>query len=121
MKFPYGICDFEKILTNGYFYVDRTDKIPLIEDTGEYLLRPRRFGKSLVLSMLENYYDVAKAKQFELLFGSLAIGQTPTPKHNQYFVMNWDFSAVDSTGSAEDVRQRLHNHINGCIEHFIVR
>ena len=120
MKFPYGICDFEKILTNGYFYVDRTDKIPLIEDTGEYLLflRPRRFGKSLVLSMLENYYDIAKAKKFELLFGSFAIGQTPTPKHNQYFVMNWDFSAVDSTGSAEDVRQRLHDHINGCIEHF---
>ena len=120
MKFPYGICDFEKLLTNGYFYVDRTDKIPLIEEIGEYLLflRPRRFGKSLVLSMLENYYDVAKAKQFELLFGSLAIGETPTPKHNQYFVMNWDFSAVDSTGSAEEIRQRLHDHINGCIEHF---
>ncbi|RKZ44712.1 MAG: AAA family ATPase [Candidatus Parabeggiatoa sp. nov. 3] len=123
MKFPYGICDFEKMLTNGYFYVDRTDKIPLIEETGEYLLflRPRRFGKSLVLSMLENYYDIAKAKQFEVLFGSLAIGQNPTPKHNQYFVMTWDFSAIDSTGSAQDIRQRLHNHINGCIEHFIVR
>ncbi|HDN25958.1 MAG TPA: AAA family ATPase [Thioploca sp.] len=123
MKFPYGICDFKKIIINGYFYVDRTNKIPIIEETGEYLLflRPRRFGKSLVLSMLENYYDVAKAKQFEQLFGHLAIGQNPTLKHNHYFVMNWDFSAVDSTGSAEDIRQRLHNHINGCIEHFIVR
>ncbi len=120
MKFPYGICDFEKILTNDYFYVDRTDKIPVIEKTGEYLLflRPRRFGKSLVLSMLENYYDVAKAQQFEQLFGRLKIGKAPTPRHNQYFVMNWDFSAVDSTGSAEDIRQRLHDHINGCIEHF---
>ncbi len=123
MKFPYGICDFEKLIQNGYFYVDRTHKMPLIEDTGEYLLflRPRRFGKSLVLSMLENYYDVAKAEQFEALFGHLAIGQNPTQKHNQYFVMNWDFSAVDSTGSAEDVRLRLHNHINGCIKQFKAR
>jgi hypothetical protein len=95
----------------------------LIEAAGKYLLflRPRRFGKSLVLSMLENYYDVAKAPQFEALFGSLAIGHHPTPKHNQYLVMNWDFSAVDSTGSAEDIQQRLHDHINGCIEQFTVR
>jgi len=123
MKFPYGICDFYDMITDNYFYVDRTDKISLIEKTGKYLLflRPRRFGKSLVLSMLENYYDVAKAQQFEQLFGRLKIGKAPTPRHNQYFVMNWDFSAVDSTGSAEDVRLRLHNHINGCIEQFIVR
>ncbi|RKZ45714.1 MAG: hypothetical protein DRR16_31780 [Candidatus Parabeggiatoa sp. nov. 3] len=68
MKFPYGICDFYDVITENYFYVDRTDKISLIEETGKYLLflRPRRFGKSLVLSMLENYYDVAKAKEFEL-------------------------------------------------------
>ncbi|MDM8558102.1 AAA family ATPase [Candidatus Parabeggiatoa sp. HSG14] len=120
MKFPYGICDFYDVITENYFYVDRTDKISLIEKTGKYplFLRPRRFGKSLILSMLENYYDVAKAKQFELLFGHLAIGKNPTNKHNQYFVMNWDFSAVDSSGSAEDIRQRLHDHINGCIEHF---
>jgi len=120
MKFPYGICDFYDVITENYFYVDRTDKISLIEETGKYplFLRPRRFGKSLVLSMLENYYDVAKAKQFERLFGHLAIGKNPTPKHNQYFVMNWDFSAVDSSGSAEDIRQQLHDHINGCIEHF---
>ncbi len=74
MKFPYGMCDFYDIITENYFYVDRTNKIPLIEKTGKYLffLRPRRFGKSLVLSMLENYYDVAKTKEFEQLFGTLA-------------------------------------------------
>lgn len=123
MKFPYGVSDFEKMITNKYFYIDRTDKISLIEDMGEYLLflRPRRFGKSLLLSMLENYYDVAKAKQFEQLFGHLAIGQNPTPKRNQYFVMNWDFSAIDSTGNAKDIRQRMHNHINGCIKKFRAR
>ncbi len=56
MKFPYGISDFYDISTEGYLYIDRTDRIPLIEEAGKQLLflRPRRFGKSLLLSMLEN-------------------------------------------------------------------
>ncbi|MFZ2419671.1 MAG: AAA family ATPase, partial [Anaerolineae bacterium] len=85
MKFPYGISDFLQVMSEGYFYVDRTDCIPLLEDLGKQLLflRPRRFGKSLLLSMLANYYDVARADQFELLFGRLAIGRAPTPLHNQ--------------------------------------
>ncbi len=59
MQFPYGIADFRAIRNEGYFYVDRTDRIPLIERAGKQLvfLRPRRFGKSLWLSTLENYYD----------------------------------------------------------------
>ncbi|HEW97948.1 MAG: hypothetical protein DRR16_16610 [Candidatus Parabeggiatoa sp. nov. 3] len=90
-KFPYGFSDFYLLRTENYFYVDRTSHIRLIEEAGNQLFffRPRRFGKSLVLSMLENYYDVAKASEFERLFGELAIGQNPTPKHNQYgFVSN---------------------------------
>ena len=61
MKFPYGVSDFKGLVTEGYFYCDKTDKIPLIENTKfQLFIRPGRFGKSLVLSMLENYYDVAK-------------------------------------------------------------
>jgi len=122
IKFPYGICDFYKLMTGGYFYIDRTNRIPRLEDAGEQLvfLRPRRFGKSLLLSMLENYYDVAKADEFDRLFGHLAIGKNPTPKHNQYLVLNWDFSAVSPQGEPEQIRQALHDHINGCIEQFIV-
>ena len=122
MKFPYGICDFYKIMTENYFYVDRTSRIRLIEEIGPQLLflRPRRFGKSLLLSMLENYYDVARADEFETLFGHLAIGQNPTPRHNQYFVLKWDFSGIDSWGDVSQIRQALHNHINGCIEQFAV-
>ncbi len=69
LKFPYGISDFYKIITENYVYIDRTDCIRLVEETGVQLLflRPRRFGKSLWLSTLENYYDVAKAKDFERL------------------------------------------------------
>ncbi len=118
MKFPYGISHFDKIITNHYFYIDRTEKIPLLEEAGEHLLflRPRRFGKSLLLSMLENYYDVAKAPQFESLFGHLAIGKNPTPKHNQYFVMKWDFSKVEAHTNLTDLRQAIHRHLNDQIE-----
>lgn len=123
MRFPYGNCDFYSLITEGYLYVDRTDRIATIEEAGKnlLLLRPRRFGKSLLLSMLENYYDVAKADEFERLFGHLAIGKHPTPNHNRYVIMNWDFSAVNPQGEPEEIQRALHNHINGCIEQFNAR
>jgi hypothetical protein len=120
MKFPYGITDFYKLITAGHFYVDRTGHIPRIEEAGEQLLflRPRRFGKSLLLSMLENYYDLRKADEFDRLFGHLAIGQMPTPMRNQYFILKWDFSAVEPSGTPQQVRDSLHRHINQCIQNF---
>ena len=123
MKFPYGVSDFYQMVTEGYFYLDRTDRIARLEDLGKQLLflRPRRFGKSLLLSMLANYYDVARADQFELLFGRLAIGRAPTPLHNQYFVMRWDFSLVAAQGTAEDITQALYRHVNARIHDFAVR
>ncbi len=120
MKFPYGISDFKKLITKGYFYCDRTDKIPLLEESDSQLfIRPRRFGKSLVLSMLENYYDVAKADEFDEIFGDLAIGKNPTASRNAYFILRWDFSCVDTTGSVEDIKRALYNHLNVRIESFI--
>jgi len=88
MKFPYGIADFHKVITQDYFYADRTGCIVSLENAGDHLLflRLRRFGKSLVLSMLENYYDLARSDEFERLFRHLKIGETPTPLHNRYFV-----------------------------------
>jgi len=120
MKFPYGICDFYAIRTEDFFYIDRTDRIPMIEEAGKNLLflRPRRFGKSLLLSTLENYYDAAKSEEFDLLFGDLKAGKSPTRSHSQYVVMNWDFSAVDPQGTPEQVKRALHDHINGCVEQF---
>ncbi len=123
MKFPYGLADFYKIITENYFYVDRTDRIHLLEDVGDMLLflRPRRFGKSLLLSLLENYYDVAKAEQFEHLFGRLAIGQNPTPMHNQYFILKWNFSVVDPQGEAPEIKRALHDHLNDSLKNFARR
>jgi hypothetical protein len=120
LKFPYGFSDFHLIRTENYFYVDRTSHIPLIEAAGHQLLflRPRRFGKSLLLSMLENYYDVAKADEFEKLFGDLAIGKNPTPKHNQYLVMTWDFSIIEPQDDAKGMRKSLHDNLNNSCRNF---
>ena len=121
MKFPYGISDFKTIATQGYFYCDRTDKIPLLEDLKSQLfIRPRRFGKSLVLSMLENYYDVAKADEFDEIFGNLAIGKNPTELRNSYFILRWDFSCIDTTGNIKEIKQALYDHINFCIKGFLL-
>ena len=120
MKFPYGISDFESLITERYHYVDRTDHIPLLEEAGKQLLflRPRRFGKSLLLSMLENYYDLNKADRFDALFGELAIGKDPTVEHNQYFVLKWDFSEVSPTGDGEEIQRNLYDYLNDRIGAF---
>jgi len=118
--FPYGTADYYSIITEKNVYIDRTSYIPLLEEKGRTLvfLRPRRFGKSLLISMLENYYDVRKADEFDRLFGHLTIGKNPTPRHNGYFVLRWNFSAVETSGDIEQLRQKLYNHINATIKTF---
>ncbi|MDX8393360.1 MAG: AAA family ATPase [Mariprofundales bacterium] len=113
MQFPYGICDFKSIIEDGLFYVDRTNMIPKVERAGRQIifLRSRCFGKSLWLSTLENYYDIAKNDKFEQLFSHLAIGKKPTKLHNkyvEYVVMKWDFSIVATTGAITAIKKRLH-------------
>ena len=97
MKIPYGIADFYSIRIEDNVYVDRTDRIRLLEERGRsYLfLRPRRFGKSLWLSTLATYYDLRHTDEHERLFGDLKIGKDPTPLGHRYFVMRWDFSKID--------------------------
>ena len=97
MKIPYGIADFYSLRTEDHLYVDRSDRIAVTEDLGKSLLflRPRRFGKSLWLSTLANYYDLRTAGEHQRLFGDLAVGETPTPLARRYFVMRWDFSKID--------------------------
>jgi len=121
IKFPYGMADFRQIVIQGYFYCDRTQAIPLLEQAQSQLfIRPRRFGKSLLLSMLENYYDIARKDTFEAMFGHLAIGRNPTPQRNFYFILRLDFSCVDPTGAPDDVKRSLFNHINARIRNFIL-
>ncbi len=122
MKIPYGVADFYSLQTEGNVYVDRTDRIAVIEELGksQLFLRPRRFGKSLWLSTLACYYDLALEGEHERLFGDLAVGRQPTPLAHRYFVLRWDFSEIDPDPPPRGVNvgvssrpQRLANTIHG--------
>ncbi len=106
-RFPYGVSNFETLVEEGYLYVDRTAYIERLEWQGSrfhFFLRPRRFGKSLFVSVLEYYYGKEHRDKFERLFGRYYIGQHPTPNANRYLVLKFDFSAID-TGNPD----RLHD------------
>ncbi|MEM9850307.1 MAG: AAA family ATPase, partial [Bacteroidota bacterium] len=110
-KVPYGISNFEMLVSNNYFYMDRTPYLELLENMSYrylFFLRPRKFGKSLFLSLLEYYYDLDKKDKFDSLFGQFYIGQQPTPMANQYLILQFDFSQID-TSSFENT---LHGFLN---------
>ena len=103
-KLPCGASNFESIRTENYAYVDKTHFIELLEEENnknQFFIRPRKFGKSLFLSVLSHYYDVRSADKFERLFGDLYIGKNPTPRKNSYAVMNFNFSGIDTSGENE--------------------
>ena len=114
LKFPYAISNFYTVRTQGYLYLDRTTAIPDLEAAGKQLvfLRPRRFGKSLLLSMLAHYYDINGAGEFAALFGDLAVGSNPTPEHNRYLILRWDFSAISPQGDVEQIKSNLFKNLN---------
>ena len=96
-RIPYGLADYGRIRQDNSYYVDKTRFIPLLEAQPYFLfmLRPRRFGKSLWLSLLQHYYDVNRQDQFEFLFGDTYIGQQPTPERNSYLILFLNFALVN--------------------------
>jgi len=121
-KIPYGISSFETIKTEGYYFVDKTMYIEKIENLGGrylFFLRPRRFGKSLFISMLEHYYDINGADQFEKLFGDTYIGQNPTPLKNSYPVLRFNFSMVKTQGTIEQIKQGFCLNVWVALDAFI--
>jgi len=99
IKIPYGESDFHTLITRDYFYQDRTQFIEKLEKWySKYpiFLRPRRFGKSLFISLLHYYYGVEHKEKFQNLFGNLYIGQHPTDYANTYLVLRFEFSRIDT-------------------------
>ena len=93
---PYGMSDFATIRKENRYYVDKTMFIPKLEEFKyQMFLRPRRFGKSLMLNMLAAYYDVAMKDSFDDLFGGLYIGDNPTEERNKYLILKFNFSGID--------------------------
>ena len=99
-KIPYALTNFERIRKEGYLYVDKTRFIEMLENEAtqyNFLIRPRKFGKTLFTSVLTHYYDICFTDKFQELFGDLYIGQNPTNLRNSYFVMNFNFSGLDTS------------------------
>ena len=109
-QLPLGIADFGLVNKQNCYYVDKTMFIPRLEMASNYLflVRPRRFGKSLLLSMLKCYYDINLKDRFDEYFGQLWIGSHPTPYRNRYAVLHLDFSQV--TGTIDELRQRFNGY-----------
>jgi hypothetical protein len=121
-RLPYDNSNFEKIRMEGYVYVDKMRFIELLEQEDNnklFFVRPRKFGKSLFLSMLTHYYDVCRADKFDILFGDLYIGKHPTPKHNELMVINFNFSGIDTT-SQEGFALTFTANIRESVRDFII-
>ena len=107
---PYAVADFIEMRERGFYYVDKTDYISKLEEyKAPVFLRPRRFGKSLLVSTLACYYDRTKAHRFEELFGGTWIGGHPTKEHNQYMIIRYDFSKMVMANSIEGLAQNFND------------
>jgi len=115
---PYGISDFRDLKLENYYYIDKTHFIPKIEQYGRYLylIRPRRFGKSLFLNMLALYYDVYYKDEFEAVFNDCYIFGNQTKEASSYYILKFDFSAVSTVG---DVDKNFSSYCNIRIENFL--
>ena len=118
-RVPYGIQDFVQVIEQNCYYVDKTAYIPKLEDCPNNLfcIRPRRFGKSVFLSMLHAYYDCRTKNKFQEWFGDLWIGKHPTPLQGRYQVMHLDFSQVG--GSIENLEEKFNFYLGVQLNGFI--
>ncbi len=118
-RIPYGVSDYKKIVEGNYYYVDKTVYIPSLEKAGDYLffIRPRRFGKSLFLSMMRAYYDVLYKDQFEKLFRGTRVYDNPTGERSKYPVLFLNFSEISP--DADKMEASFLEHVRGNIEVFI--
>ena len=118
-RLPYGINDFEAVIEQNQYYVDKTMYLPLLEKqpSNIFFIRPRRFGKSIFLSMLHAYYDCSKKEKFQTLFGDLWVGKHPTPLQGRYQVLHLDFSYVG--GSIEKLEENFNVYLRVKLDGFM--
>ena len=118
-RLPYGINDFEAVIEQNQYYVDKTMYLPLLENqpSNIFFIRPRRFGKSIFLSMLHAYYDCSKKEKFQTLFGDLWVGKHPTPLQGKYQILHLDFSYVG--GGIEKLEENFNMYLRVKLDGFM--
>lgn len=116
---PYGVADFATVIEQNLYYVDKTMFIPELEKQPRnlFFIRPRRFGKSIFLSMLYSYYDCTQSYKFQSLFGNLWIGQHPTPLQGKYQVLFLDFSQI--TGNIDKLETKFNSYLSINLDAFV--
>ena len=123
-KLPYGVSNYEELIEDGYYYVDKTMYIEKLENLAEkriMFLRPRKFGKTLFTSTLENYYDFKKADKFEELYGDTYIGKNPTKLKNSYHILKFNFSGIDTTNEETTIngfKEKITIAITGFVQKY---
>lgn len=120
-RIPYGNADFRRLRSDNSYYVDKTRFIPLMEAAPYFLfcIRPRRFGKTLWLTLLDLYYDVNEKENFDELFGDLYIGQNPTAERNSYLTLTFNFAAVNP--DIAQVQASFESYGRQMIDNFLFR
>ena len=116
---PYGVADFATVIEQNLYYVDKTMFIPELEKQPRnlFFIRPRRFGKSIFLSMLYSYYDCTQSHKFQSLFGNPWIGQHPTPLQGKYQVLFLDFSQI--TGNIDKLETKFNSYLSINLDAFV--
>ena len=125
-RIPYGQINFEKIIKDNYIYVDKTkyiEKLENLDETSLIYLRPGRFGKSLFTNMLDYYYAIDRSDKFDTLFNNLYIKEHPTPNKNNYYILNFDFSGIDSNDKwdVEDLMVAFNSKVISGVKKFTER
>lgn len=117
-EIPYGVSNFVTVVEQNQYYVDKTMYLPLLEKQPRslFFIRPRRFGKSIFLSMLRAYYDIAQKPKFKARFGNLWVGKHPTPLQGAYQILSLDFSRV--SGQADRLAINFNNYCCGALDDF---
>jgi hypothetical protein len=115
---PSGISDFKQLRRQNRYYVDKSMYIPTIETVAnfQFLIRPRRFGKSLFLTMLSAYYDLNERDNFQDLFKGLWIADHPTELQGQYQVLYMDFSRVSS--QLDRLEENFYDYMSVILDSF---
>ena len=118
-RLPYGVADYTWIKSQNRYCADKTMFIPKMEEAGDflYLIRPRRFGKSVFLTMLQAYYDIEKKDSFHTTFKDTWIESHPTEGLGKYQVLYFDFSrAAAGPGTLEE---NFNLYCNSVLDGFI--
>ena len=108
-RIPCGEASFRRIRVNGWLYVDKTRFLrPLEDERYVFFIRPRHFGKSCWLSLLECYYGRHWAHEFEDLFGDTDVGRAPTAERGRHVILRFDFSAFSD--KLETLEERFEGY-----------